>query len=214
MSQHSEHGGYIRFSAAALYSDEALDTACVRDCVVNNLAHAYDMATQVRINYVAVTSSGYLIPSGTISAGLWYPVCSFVVPMTIMEDGTPAKLVVRVAGAAYSGTQTSTWSIHWRGFTLPTWGRDLMPAPPASSAQNAYQSSVATTTTHAWLGSKVLTFPQEQLASCAQMFDAYRSGAAIGAATTYLSRVDVWNQSDKGSEYGYLSGLYAREFVG
>ncbi len=101
----------------ALYGDagEYMDTVLMRRVVGNNLHHAADSMGQVRVNYWPAKAFGgnnseYLETDGIDETGRWYLMGGCPMgpwPLTLQADGTPFRLVIRVAAAVSSGAGTS-----------------------------------------------------------------------------------------------------------
>ena len=100
-----------------LYGDagEYVDTVLMRRVVANNLHHAADSMGQVRVNYWPAKPfggnlAGFAETDGIDEAGRWYLMGGCPMgpwPLTLRADGTPYRLVIRMAAAVSSGAGTA-----------------------------------------------------------------------------------------------------------
>lgn len=201
--------GYIRGDLSnQIASQEPVDTAVVRDQIVNNLLHLADESSQVLVAYYVATADEQ--NETLAAANTWYPLMRWG-PFPCRTKGTGDLYPLRVRVGGYSSAGHSvTFGLVW----APS--KYSAEAELAHAGTNVFTLST-TDTTENWLGPSAgtacLTMPEDRAYDCIRSINTIDAvsgkSVSIDVAFTY---VDLWVKTANVSSQPVLTGLYAAEY--
>lgn len=206
MTINSLFNGIIRTPVAMFGENYPVDTAHVRDGIVNNAVHTADMSGQVRINFVYPEADRQAM--GVPDADGAQRLISFgPFPLSIRPDGSSYRLRLRALCNSNDGS-----SVSFRAVLAPY----ASSIPGASSSIENEASITTTSTTESWRDfNQLIYMPRAQVAAA---FGTLQSPTTVGGSSytsvqACLASVTIFvNQTvDVAAE---LAGLYAAEFIG
>ena len=211
-----------------LYGDagEYMDSVLMRRVVANNLHHAADSMGQVRVNYWPVKAFGgnhatYLETDGVDETGRWYLFGGMPMgpwPLTLRADGTPYRLVIRMAAAVTSDLGRS----NFRVIIAPSYASALEGLYEFSDrvyqVSNVFNTTAmkVTGTSQGSAGSSTYLDVPRSLATSwitdVPTFDAVSGGTPV---TVQACMVSAWvfAKSTHVSSDPYLYGLHLHEYI-
>jgi hypothetical protein len=207
MTQHSEHGGFIRSPIVAAENEPA-DTSFFRNVVINNAIHAYDSMTMVRVHDIVREPAGGSSwgPAGDSTtwghAKMWGPF-----PLRLRADGTTCPLVVRLAARKSSGANTD-YALQLMPYPSP-----FRTAPTPDADDESVATATATLTTYDWLtmSRSYLVLPRN--AARPQPFVTPTvDGGVPTSVHVVLATLHLWSKSQDSN--AVARGVYAREYIG
>lgn len=205
----SEYSGYIRGYDSFLTDRDGFDTGAARDWLVNNSDHLLDEHTQVRVHWVKGKNQDPMTSQANSTSAYQLVGVFGPFPLTLISGGTPAELVVRLAGRA-SAAGTVTWRVQFA-----PWGQPSV-APGGTSTSDAVTEVSTTGTSYAWRD------PSPQVMQVGSAFaELARATVASYATSTeprdaewIFAQAEIWALTSDAGVTPQLAGLYIREFVG
>lgn len=213
----SEHGGFIRGFGSEPGETDPVDTAIVRDAIVNNLNHLTDVAGQELVNLQAVTAWQLGSPSTSVYRPLG-ALPPLPVPVRIRTDGSTYTVVVYLR-ASISAAGTADFRLALRPPSRA--GARGVPMDPALGA--TWTADTSTTSTSATdLGPFALRLPASVVAYAFERGDAAFSGSwptdrgdgTDDTGLVYVATLEVWAKSSVGTSLPTVHALEAREYIG
>lgn len=213
----SEYTGFIRGLAGELVESGPLDTAIVRDGIVNNLNHLTDMAGQVVCQFVSPTTAYSLTSPSTTVFTRFDTLPSFAFPLRIRNDGSSYRYIID-ARCSISAAGTATFRFWLR---LPGGPGVGYPPDPASYPQTIDAST--TSTTGADVGPKTVRAGASMVAAAlGRGVDrgyvteglSLDGDGVVAAAPYILARVEVWAASSVTTSLPQIQSLIVREYIG
>ena len=214
----SEHGGYIRgIVAASSAATYPLDTAMVRDGLINNLAHLCDSDGQVLINVTRVTAAWeYPVEAPTAFFGRMSTVPAFEVPTRVRHDGASQHIVVQLR-CSISSAGTAHFRVVFRARNAAV---HALPPDPALGA--TWVADVSTTSTTGadldpsplyWSAGQVATRWLGSITSHLDLpsTDGY-ADAAVGEVM--VGTLEIWAKSSVKTALPRVHSIMAREYIG
>jgi len=203
MTATSDHGHYLYSPSTRLQGDLPLSAGEVLH-MANNLEHTYDERMQHRINWVSATSYLY-----SYSSADYEHAQTHVFPWTVRRDGTPATPIIRVGGAATSGTFYVYAAFIPHSHITPYYEWD------STHALQTWGASTASTSA-AWMVSSYGDMSSFTLLHSLPGYTSRNSTEDDSAATAteYLTRFFLFRLSVYTKGSGYLHGVSLREFNG
>lgn len=226
----SIHSGIVDFDAA-LYGtyDDPVDNVVARDGVLNGLLHAGDSMGQVRVNWHPIDSGVANGQASFASPDVPDELSQFTLcagspfgqwPLTLRQDGTPYRLIIRVGGAMSSSPSSES------GILRVVIAPDL---PTAAAHLTASQDNVwgvqVTSATVGWLSgssqgsaaaSNYVTVEQAQAEYWIQSVSTYDAVSSASPIAIEQCLVSAWvfiSASDSVDKYPVLHALHIREFI-
>ncbi len=214
----SEHGGFIRgFPGSEAGASYPLDTAMVRDGVINNLDHLCDCDGQVLVNVARVSTAWeYPIEAPTAAYGRMSTVPAFGVPLRIRNDGASQYIVVQMR-ASISSAGTADFRLVLRPYNS---ARRAVPPDPALGVSWAADAST-TSTTGADLDFDPMFYTGELIGGVSsiglspiQEVGGIDGDGSLRAATVLVASLEVWAKSSIKTALPRIHSLMVREFIG
>jgi hypothetical protein len=217
MSTTSEHGGYIRgfIATAAGELDEAkpVDTAAVRDGLINNLNHLQDSEGQVLINFLRPFGSyDVTSPADTLNFRRIESLPPMQITPRLRHDGESLRLVVELR-ASISAAGTAEFRVFLR---VPIVGVSGTAPPPDPSLGFVNVADASTTsTTGADISFAPLYITRAGVA--AAYFDEVQSERGDGDAESAFemrAHLEVWARSSVSTSLPRIHSIMVREYIG
>lgn len=214
----SEHSGVIRTDVVSyLGATGPVDTAIVRDVVVNNLNHLTDVGGQELVNLQAVTAWSLGTPSTTVYRPLT-ALPPLPVPLRIRTDGSTYTVVVYLR-ASISAAGTADFRLALRPPSRAG-ARGVPMDPTLGATWTADTSTTSTTATD--LGPFALRLPASVVAYAFDRGDASFAGSwptedGSGndrTADILVATLEVWTKSSVITSLPTVHALEAREYIG
>lgn len=214
----SEHGGFIRgFAATELKPTFPLDTAAVRDGVINNLDHLCDCDGQMLVNVARVSAAWeYPIEAPTAAYGRMSTVPVFAVPLRIRNDGASQYIVVQMR-CSISSAGTADFRLVMRPYNVAP---RAVPPDPALGVSWAADAST-TSTTGADLDFDPLFYSRELIGgvsgvglSPVQEVGGIDGSGSLRAASVLVASLELWAKSSIKTALPRVHSVMVREFIG
>lgn len=213
MTASSEYSGLVHFPPAPwLDADEPVDTATVRDGIINNARHHYDCAPQQIAAWVAPTGT-FLEPE--IAPGRsetdYSPMARVgPFPLVIRTDRRTAKVIVRL-GVRVANATTGTFLVILRR-PIPV---GLRGRPPEDGPHVGTVTTTSLTSEWQDLGALQVT-QRTEVEDSVRLVTMERNQVAgeLGTVEVPLFVLDIYAKTATGGVNPQLVGVYARSFIG